>query len=738
MDLSYPPGYPPLQPGPLARFLPPLEEGSVPRILDKYGNIGDLVFDPFGTSPRLVVEAAKSGRAVLVAANNPITRFILQYTIKPFTLAQLQAALARLAAVSKNGDRLERFLLDLYRTDCTRCGAQVIADSFIWDRDAERPILKLYVCERCNFAGEGPATEEDGKRAREHTRRGLQRALALEQVAPAGDPDRQYADAALAVYPGRTLYALNTLVNKLEQLGLEQPLKAAAQALLLSAFGTVNALWGYPEGRERPRQLRSSPRHREDNVWRALERAVGVWALEDPGLQLITWPSNELPEPGMVAIFPGPVRELLPTLPAGATRFILTALPRPNQAYWTLSTLWTAWLWGRNATAPIKVALRRRRYGWAWHAGALHTVMVGLAPVLESDSLILVLIPEVEPGFLAAALAGFDSAGFNLTGRALHLDEGQAFLTWSSGAKDPSPLPIDIQHAMAEAAVGVLQARGEPAPYPWLHAAAWCEMARMRQLALLWEAEEEHLLTKLGDTFESVLRDRKLFTRLGRGIEIESGLYWLVDLAGVNPPLADRVESIVLGALRLRGELTRIEVDEHVHAELPGLLTPDRRLVRACLLSYATEDPQEGVWRLRSEDESEARAADCLEIQRLLVKLGRRLKFDVNEDAHLVWLDEQGETIYAFCVLETAELGSALEDSADPITFVLPGGRASLVAEKAHRDPRIRDLLQNSVGVIKFRHVRRLAVEIGVNRANLAERMAIDPPEHHDPQLPLL
>jgi hypothetical protein len=141
---------------------------------------------------------------------------------------------------------------------------------------------------------------------------------------------------------------------------------------------------------------------------------------------------------------------------------------------------------------------------------------------------------------------------------------------------------------------------------------------------------------------------------------------------------------------------------------------------------------------LRSEDESEARAADCLEIQRLLVKLGRRLKFDVNEDEHLVWLDEQGETIYAFCVLETAELGSALEDSADPITFVLPGGRASLVAEKAHRDPRIRDLLQNSVGVIKFRHVRRLAVEIGVNRANLSERMAIDPPEHHDPQLPLL
>jgi hypothetical protein len=145
------------------------------------------------------------------------------------------------------------------------------------------------------------------------------------------------------------------------------------------------------------------------------------------------------------------------------------------------------------------------------------------------------------------------------------------------------------------------------------------------------------------------------------------------------------------------------------------------------------------VWKLRPEDEPAARTADSLEIRRLLGKLGRRLEFDVKQDKHLEWLDAQGETIYAFCVLETAELGTALETvDVEPVTFVLPGGRASLVAEKTNRDPRLRDLLQNRVGVIKFRHVRRLAVEIGLSRANLAERMAIDPPEHHDPQLPLL
>lgn len=740
MDLSYPLGYPPLQPGPLARFLPPLEEGSVSRILKSYGRAGDPVFDPFGASPRLAMEAARDGRAVLVAANNPITRFILRYTVKPFTSTELRTALARLASAPKDGSRLERFLLDLYQTECIRCGTNVIADSFIWDRDAEGPALKLYVCERCNYAGEGPTSEKDWERAQFHTRRGLQHALALEQVAPASDPDRRHAEAALSVYPGRALYALITLVNKLEQLDLGPPLRDAACALLLSAFDAVNALWGYPDGRDRPRQLRASARYREENVWRALERAVGVWALDDQGLQVTTWPMNEFPEPGTVAIFPGLVRELAPTLPAGATRLLLTALPRPNQAYWTLSALWAAWLWGKDAAAPVKVALRRRRYGWAWHAGALHTVMMGLTSLIDSDASILTLIPEVESGFLAAALAGFDSAGFRLNGRALRLDEGQAFLTWTAGDEDELPqLPEDAKQGMVEAAAGVLRARGEPAPYPWLHAAAWCDMARNRELAKLWESEEGHLITQVSETFESVLSDRKIFSRLGRGVEPESGLYWLDDISGANSPLADRVEAIVLRVLRIHGELTRVEVDEHVYAELPGLVTPDKRLILSCLRSYATEDPSEGVWKLRPEDEPAARTADSLEIRRLLAKLGRRLEFNVNDAEYLEWLDDRGEIIYSFCVLETAELGTALETaSAEPVTFVIPGGRASLVAEKAHRDPRLRELLQNRVSVIKFRHVRRLAVEIGLSRANLTERMAIDPPEHHDPQLPLL
>jgi hypothetical protein len=740
MDLPFPPGYTPAQPGPLARFLPPLKEGSISYSLETFGDSDELVVDPFGASPRLVIEAAQAGRAVLVAANNPITRFILLHTIQPFTLTELQTALARLAAAPKDGSRLEPFILDLYRTECARCGASVIAESFIWERDSEGPTHKIYMCDRCNHAGEATATEADWERARVYSRRGLQHALALEQVAPTGDPDRRHAETALSVYPGRTLFALITLLNKLEQLTLPPRFKAAGQALLLSAFDAVNALWGYPEGRSRPRQLSASPRYREDNVWWALERAVGIWSMEDPSVEWSEYREGELPEPGTVVVFSGPMRDLMPTLRDGEVRFLLTVLPRPSQAFWTLSALWAAWLWGRGDAAPIKVALRRRRYDWAWHAGALRTVMAGLRPILSSEADIMAFLPEAEPGFIAAALAGFDSAGYRLEGRALRLDEGQAVLRWSVADFVKLERPQgEAQRRMASAAINVLKDRGEPGPFSLLHAAAWCDLARKRILAELWSIEDTHLLTTLSEAFEAVLADSRTFVRLGQYIEPESGLYWLANPSEVNLPLVDRVEMQVLEILREQDQLSQVEIDKRVCQVLPGLFTPDRRLVQACVQSYAIEDPTEGHWRLRLEDEPASRGEDCQEIRRLLAELGVRLGFTVQDEDILVWLDEQGEMVYTFKVMETAAIGTGIEEHREvPLTYVLPGGRAALVAEKMRRDPRLREWLQDRTGVIKFRLVRRLMTEVGLNRANLAARLNIDPPEHQDPQLPLL
>ena len=112
--------------------------------------------------------------------------------------------------------------------------------------------------------------------------------------------------------------------------------------------------------------------------------------------------------------------------------------------------------------------------------------------------------------------------------------------------------------------------------------------------------------------------------------------------------------------------------------------------------------------------------------------------FRVLEDDDQVWCDEGGKVQYRFRIQETAELGNALLEEKPPLTYVLPGGRASLVMSKVRRDPRLGEWLKSGPRILKFRHVRRLASEETLNRNNLVQRFTIDPPEHDDPQLPLL
>ncbi|MCZ6529916.1 MAG: hypothetical protein O6949_06240 [Chloroflexi bacterium] len=706
--------------------------------LQRFGKKGDRVLDPFGASPRLAVEAASEDRAVLVAVNNPVARYVLEHTAKPFTIHDLQSALARLSTAPKDGGRLEPFLLDLYRTQCSRCEKWISADYFVWDKEEGEPVLKFYSCPHCSHTIEEPTNEEDLQRAHEYEKRGLQHAMALEQLAPQGSPDRQQAEEALAVYPGRAVYAIVTLLNKLEQLEAGE----AGRALLLSALDQANSLWGHPVGRSRPLQLSASVRFRENNVWRALESAAGHWALPDPKVGLREWTDWQSLEPGIITVYPGPVRDLATELPMAQVQYILTVIPRPNQAFWTLSALWAAWLWGREVADPIRAALRRRRYDWAWHASALRSTLQTMKEAVGHKAQILGFIPDAEPGFVAAALSGFDAGEYRLTGRALRL-EGQAILTW---IREPSPersvASSSISNSMSKSARAALEARGEPTRYALPHIAAFAALAEERLLAGVRPSETRSALGVVGEQLDELLSDRQLFVHLGRGMEPESGRYWLADDSRAAQSLADRVEDAVLTELRSVDGITAVEMDTHLCLQLPGVLTPDRGLVMAALRSYAQLDPEDKLWRLRSEDQPEARKADVEEMLTLLGSLGAQLGYEVSGTDWIEWRDDSQESSLSFRVDETAILGSAMRghahSSAEIEAIVIPGGRGALVAEKARRDPRIQSWLESGLHIIKYRHVRRLSEDTTLNRENLFERLALDPPGQEDPQLPLL
>jgi len=722
--------------GPLARFLPPMEVGAGAEMLTRLPEDDRLVVDPFGTSPRMVVEAAGSHRRLVVACNNPVTRFVLENTLVPIPVNTFQAALAHLAAAPKNGGRLEPFLLELYKTACHHCGTETSAEYFIWDRDRDQPIVKGYACPSCNFAGESEVDEQDIERAAVYARRGLPHAQALEQVAPAGDPDRPHAEAALAVYPGRALYALMSLLNKLNQLDLKADERQALQALLLSAMDASNALWGYPEGRRRPKQLTASPQFREVNVWRAMEGAVEEWSNGSPPITAVAWDPQLPPQPGQVAVFAGTARELAETLKGSAIGALLTVIPRPNQAYWTLSALWAAWLWGHETAQPIKATLRRRRYDWNWHAGALATVLEAVSGHLTPGTRVLTMVPEAEPGFFSAVLSAFDRANFEYLGAALRPDLQRAFMRWiytpiTTRERADAAIEPSILEALADL--------GEPSLYSQLHLEAAGEQAAQRALRTVWMDTQEPPVAWVADRVDKSLSDKSRFVRYGGGVEPETGRYWLVDETLAGRAAIDRLEETVLELLRQRPGWRWQDLDRQVCLQLTGRLTPERRSVAAVLSSYALLDEVTGTYQLRDEDQAEARRRDIQEIKALLVEIGERLGFEARIGQSLHWVSPQGRVERRFVVQETASFQPILDqDESEPVTLVLPGGRANLVTYKARRDERVEHLVEQGQRLIKFRHVRRLASETTLTPENLAERMAIDPVAQNDPQLPLL
>ena len=188
----------------------------------------------------------------------------------------------------------------------------------------------------------------------------------------------------------------------------------------------------------------------------------------------------------------------------------------------------------------------------------------------------------------------------------------------------------------------------------------------------------------------------------------------------------------------LRDLLAVTETDLHlrVYARFPGPQTPDIHLIRLCLFSYGDEHAP-GHWRLRTEDDLEARAAETDAVIDDLSSLGRRLGFKVGlgipraGEWAVRWLDETGHATYAFAVRTTAVLGDLLFNPPTleslPLTggtgeaakakttpcLTLPSGRAVLVGYKLRHDPRLRQGVgQHGWQFLKFRHLRHLVQEV--------------------------
>ena len=777
--IAWLPGTYPERPGPLGRYLPIVSRGIVTTWLRERVPLGEWILDPFGAAPEVALEAAQAGYRVLVAANNPIARFLLELAADPPDPHDMQLALAELSSAARADGHLEGHLRGLYRSECAQCGQPVFCDAFLWEREAAAPYAHLYMCDNCGERGEHPALEADAQRAAQLNKKGMQWARALERVAPINDPDRERAEEALEVYQPRAIYALMTLINQLDQMApspvsaISQPAWAIRQrslaAMLLPVFDQANSLWPIGGGRSRPKSLVQPQRFYEKNVWFQLEESIKMWqdARQHVPVPVTTWPELP-PASGGICQFEGRLKSLVEHLAPIQIRAIAAAIPRPNQAYWSLSALWAGWLWGREAAGPFKSVLRRRRYDWGWHTSALYSVFESLAEAAPAPTPFLGLVSEPEPGFMTACLLAASQAGYRLESQAIRVEESQAQILWSNqskssiqapsvkGADEPGLILVDEKTAL-QAARRTLAERGEPTAYLLLHASALAALLGSPSSAPTSVEAISDQYSEVHNQLTQALTRSTQLQRMGPGDSSAEGARWWfaparlpVDGGEILTPLSDRVEMAIVRTLLRQPGRSLEEFDREISADFPGLNTPELSLIRVCLESYGElEAGAASQWMLRSSDEPAARRSDLEEMQLLLGALGERLGYKITGGADRVvsgqyqlnWQRSDGAIDYLFYVLASAVLGKVASQPRDArrgAYIVVPGGRANLIDYKLRTNPLLSSLVQPNWRFIKFRLLRRVAEYKPASPEALERQLELDPLGNQDPQIQLL
>ncbi len=740
-SLPYIPGLKAAEPGPLSRFLPPLEEGTISTWLLRQspqaaasGTPPGWLLDPFGFSPRLAVEAARAGYRVLVTVNNPVTRFLLEMAADPPSEADFKAALADLAVSKKGDERLESHLQSLYLTPCEKCGHEAQAESFIWRKGESAPFARVYECKDCGDRGERTAAPEDSERARRIAATdALHRARAFERVAAIDDDDRSYAQEAIQHYLPRPLYALTTIINRLDSLNLSPERQRALTALILVACDAGNTLWAYPSERPRPKLLSTPNQFREHNVWMMLESGLSLWAETAAPVPCVAWP-KQLPETGGICVYEGRLKDLAQQvkkeIPIAAA---IGSVPRPNQAFWTLSALWAGWLWGRPAVEPYRLALRRRRYDWTWNATALNATFRHLVELLALGTPFFGLLPEVEPAFLTSAIIAIGAAGFDLKGLALRTEHDPVQFLWERGEhlerEAATPDPVVLRNAIEE----YLAARGEPVRYLYIHAAALLALADTHALKKRNE-EFDSAFRRTQSVIEAALSEDPGCVHHSSGEGVETGLWGLRERPATES-LADRVEIAAVNYLQKNRDSIYLEIEDELYHRFPGLLTPSKGIVYAVLNSYAEKNGAN--WKLRAEDIAAARQEDLRAISALVEAVGKRLKYETRrQDKWLIW-EEQRKPIRVFYTLASALVDRAIADKQDvsvPGILVVPGGRAALIAYKEQRDPVLAERMK-AYRVVKYRLWRVLSELPILTRESFEEQLSSDPVQQAEGQM---
>jgi hypothetical protein len=721
---------------PLLRYFPPnpLEVQSGWLKNELHLEPPGWVVDPFGTSPFLSLELAQNGFSVLTVSNNPIINFMTRILARAPRELDFKAALSELSKIRRGDEWLDQHLKNLYATQCPQCSQAARALYYIWRKGEPFPDSCAYHCDYCGADGEKQCDPKDFEKLTQLGSDRLHRARALQRVTDLHSNIEEDVNQILDNYLTRPLYFITTLINKIEGSGISQERKELLQALILSICDQGNTLWGYPTVRNRPKQLVTPPSFKEFNLWTALEEAIKLWDDQPVPVELVYYP-NRPGSKGGICLYPNRLITIQNFPEAIVPRAALCVFPRPNQAFWTLSALWSGWLWGKEAAVPMISSFERKRYDWNWLDTALSSTLTHLNHLLAPGTPIFSMLSEMDPGFIVACVHAASSSDFHLDAAALNEEDKILQIWWKKANLHPIR-DVNISSILQNVIISYLSQAAEPVSYLRLFSNTLLETAEDRILDLYKNKNNQTLLKLFQSDFDKILvTDNRIARYPYDNPNLENTSF------GLQKPIesmsmSDQVEMEFVNFMKNNPLQEYETIVNHVFEHFPGLLTPSRDYINACLDSYAEEINAlpgfPGKWQLHSRETPQTRKADIQEMISILTHIGTQAGFTIADHNPLIWMNASREKEYIFYIMASTIISRYVYSSGKEARhriIVLPGSRSRLLSYKLQNDRNLASLVEKGGWrFMKFRHIRALSHKKDLSPEVWLNLINLDPP----------
>jgi hypothetical protein len=712
----------------LARHRQPLPENIAAHFIEQYTQPNDLIVDPFAASDAVVRAALERGRRILASETNPIVAWATRVQATLPNARDLNAALGRLGDTRKEGDSLKAATEKLYASQCAQCGGMVTVDYFVWRRDGSKSLLaaKVYTCSKCGDRHDD-AAEADRQRVQAYDRPGLSYHLLVQKLLADDPANTPHIKRLLELYTPRNLNALAGITQKLDAEfrdnapGQSDVTRNLVSALLLHALDVGSSLYPSPDGMP----TRSVPdEFIEVNVWRAMEQAACSLGERPAAPRLASKPEQVIKSSTPAAfIAQGGARFLAENAPAAQAALMLSSPARLDPMFWELSFLWTRWLLGKNAAAPLEPLLDSKRQRWGWYGDALTKSVADAAKLLRPNAPAVIAFPSGSHAMIEALLLAA-SPVFDLNDFAFRPERGADRTTeWGalrgdyqvvlkriaeSNASSANPPPAGkIRSGALQGARDILSARGEPLAYSWLHHAALVKLAQEGTLQETLSAryrESDNAFQYLRHRMEEGFKEG--YVQEIDHWEQDGRVLWMrrqgEQQSDADTDLAARVETFVRRLLEAEQRISVDAFEDRVLAEFSGLLTPEIELVEICARAYAEQ--RNGEWLWREQDVN----AELQHARALTRQLGEQLGVQVVDappQFEMIWRTERVipgsasgsmreeriyEDEYAFLFRERLDFAELSRFRAAPLRglVVIPEQQVELTRERLRRDPR--------------------------------------------------